>query len=164
MNDAIDLIRRVVGSGILMPTLIVVPDRGATLPEIAREEVAMGKAIPSDYSNILKAWNGINLEVIVFLGCEGTHPEIPLLRAHQQVAEVLSLKGLVFAHDPSGFVYLQDTSGGVVAIDTDGGITEHVADGISDFVCRYVFGRDANHFADEEWRNLLGEAGLLEQA
>ena len=67
--NAIATIRKVIDSGILESALVSIPSRGATEQEIADEQRLLRLDLCPDHLQILRQWNGVDLEVIRLFGC-----------------------------------------------------------------------------------------------
>ena len=74
--NAVETISRVLGAGLLVQELTIIPPRGATVKEIREEEVVLGRSLYPDHVAILRRWNGIALEVIRLFGCGAATGEI----------------------------------------------------------------------------------------
>ena len=68
---------------------------------------------------------------------------------------------IIIAADAAGFAYLQDGDGQIYSFDTDGGEVKLIATNINDFVCRLIFGPEADKFAGNKWLNDLKAAKLV---
>lgn len=154
-------IEKVIQSGVLIRELLVIP-AGAQAHQIQDEQRVLGCSLSRDLTLFLSKWNGINLDVVSIFGCKDTHPEIPALRDRQSLLPLTTVNGIVIGSDPSGFIYIEMSDGSIVASDTKSTEQQRVGDSFDDFLCRYVFGEDADQFAGEEWKQALQQAGLFE--
>ena len=161
-----DIIERALNSSYLMEELeglIVVPKAGATDEVIKEEENLIKRKLSKQHKDILKKWNGINLEVVRLYGCGSVDEELDRLSDKQM--QGLTNKGqIVIGSDPSGFIYLESFGGAVSVYDPEGDEIREIARDLDDFFCRLVFGKDAREFAGEDWETDLIKAGILPQA
>lgn len=154
-------IEKVIESGVLTRELLVIP-AGAKADQIQDEQIALGCSLSKDLIRFFSKWNRINLEVVSIFGCQETHPEIPAFRDRQSLLSSTHLNGVVIGSDPSGFIYIEMSDGSIVSSDTESIEQQRVGDSFDDFFCRYVFGKDADLFAGEDWKQDLQQAGLLQ--
>jgi hypothetical protein len=157
MKTAVEVIERALASGLLMPELIFVPDRGASSDEFAQEEQRLGRPLSASHRALLARWNGLDLEVLRFYGC-GACGEVDNLSARQEPRP----EGdgvVVVGSSPAGFVYAEDANG-ILSLDSKTMAVKRVAADLDDFVGRLVFGADASAFAGEEWAAEVRNAGL----
>lgn len=157
----VETIERVLEAKVLKKSLIYVPERGATEQELAELAKKLPRVLSESHLSLLKRWNGINLDVLRLYGAS---PAIGELRAlsEAQSGLLVSLPGaIVFGDDPSGFVYAETLTGEIVSFDSSYGDLRAVASSLDDFIERLVFGKDADKFAGDDWRDDLRGAGLV---
>lgn len=159
--NAIATIRKVIDSGILESALVSIPSRGATEQEIADEQRLLRLDLCPDHLQILRQWNGVDLEVIRLFGCGEDASPPGRLSENQTPMAVEGVTAIIVGSDPAGFFYSQLADGRIVSIDTDGGENRFVAYGFDDFISRLVFGREADRFAGDEWLVELRRAGIV---
>jgi hypothetical protein len=164
MNDAVDVIERVLKTSVLSPGLSVIPEQGASQANCDEEERLLPRPLSPAVRRVLSRWNGLDLDVVRLYGCGSVARGIKRLSAHQLV-EADELRDLdepmVIGSDSSGFVYIEDAQGRVWSLDTDGGELTRLADSLDDFLGRVVFGEGAEAFAGSQWAQTLRRAGLL---
>lgn len=144
MNTKI-LIEKVINSGVLIKELIDMPRGGASNKDLEASEARIGTKIDGGLKELLRSYNGANLDVIRFYSCDR-------LEATKH--------GLLFADDPSGFIYYIDDSGVVICEDTDGGNINEIASSVTDFIHSYLFGKRSAEFAGKEYHRDLIKAGI----
>lgn len=159
--NVINKIEDVLISEILNKNLTVVPNKGASIEDIQQEEKLLNKEISQQYKNLLKKWNGIDLEVISFYGCNEPENTLECLRNNQELLPSTIPKGIIIGSDPAGFIYIEDESGKIFLLDTDGGEISEIASSIEDLICNYVFGKKAKEFGGEEWEQELRDNKLI---
>jgi hypothetical protein len=157
--NAVETIEKALKAGVLLQDMVRVPLRGASEVEIDAEEALVGQKFSLALRVLLRRWNGINLDVLRFYGCQGT---ITLQVHKAQLALLREKQLLCIGSDPAGFVYCEDQSGRVFSFDRDGGAILQKAVCLDDFVSRFVFGSDAGLFAGPDWARDLNNAGLGE--
>ena len=160
--SAVDRIRAVLDARLLLPELTIVPTRGATDDELQAEESLLGRRFCEDHALLLKAWNGIALEVVRFFGCGVLARDVGRLLDLQLKAVDIAAGAIVIGSDASGFVYFQLCDGRVFTMDTDGGEIEESASNLDDFVERLVLGPDAALFAGQDWLDQLRTASIVQ--
>lgn len=159
--NSVEKIKQVVASGVLLKSMMVIPDFGATDSEILTEERKMNRKISNMHRNILKEWNGTNFDVVRFYGCGDVHKELRVI-SDSQVADFFSgINALIFADDPAGFLYSECENGFVFSVQVNTGKVKKIAKNIDDFICRLVFGVDAELFGGKTWKAELIEAGVI---
>jgi len=157
---AVDVIERALDAGILIESLTYVPQRGATEGELAKVAGDLRRPLSEGHANILRRWNGINLDVLRVHGASPSPGEIQGL-AEVQSGPLADVHGtVVFGDDSSGFVYGETESGEVMSLDLASGQIKKIAASIDDFFVRLVFGKDAAEFAGECWLDELKGAGI----
>ena len=159
--NIINKIEDVLISGILNKNLTVVPNKGASIEEINKEEKSLSRVFSQQHRNLLKKWNGIDLEVISFYGCNEPEDTLECLRNNQELLPSAISKRIIIGSDPAGFIYIEDESGKFFLLDTDGGEIAEIASSIEDLICNYVFGKRAKEFGGEEWEQELRDNKLI---
>ncbi|MDD2320503.1 MAG: SMI1/KNR4 family protein [Geobacteraceae bacterium] len=140
-----ELIEKVIVSGILLKELTELSLFGATDNELAEAENRVGEKIDEGLKELLRAYNGANLDVIRFYA----------------TGRIINTKqGLKFADDPSGFVFYVNAAGEVISEDLDGGNVVKVASSVREFILSYLFGERSAEFAGEEWHQELIKAKI----
>ena len=160
--SAVDTIRRVLKTNVLLQGLVAVPEKGASEAEISGEEARLARPLSAQHRAVLQEWNGLNLDVIRFYGCGENVGKGMRLVNHQEGVGLLVEGGICVGSDPSGFAYIEDAVGQIYSYDHDGGELKLEIQNLDDFVDRYVFGRGAASFGGEEWLEELRAAGLIE--
>jgi hypothetical protein len=152
--------------GPLMSSMVDVPATGATPEELAAEEKFLPRRLSRHHQDLLKRWNGINLDMIRVYGVGQTDPTIMrLCRSQLDISQ--DFPGwIVFASSPAGFVCAEDSDGVVHSYDTQAmlspsGAAKKVALDIDDFFSRFVFGPDSDGFCGVDWKALLLTAGVF---
>ncbi len=140
-----ELIEKVIASGILLNELTELSLSGATDKELAKAENRIGVKIDEGHKELLRAYDGANLDVIRFYA----------------IGRIINTKqGLKFADDPSGFIFYVNATGEVISEDTDGGNVKKVASSVKEFIHSYLFGERSAEFAGEEWHQELIKAEI----
>ena len=158
--STIEILSKVIRSGILQEELTTIPERGATSEEIAGEELLLDRSLSEQHKDILRKWNGLDLDVLRLFGCGQS--EIPRISHFQFDFPGRPPGCVVIGSDPSGFLYFEDGRGNIWSCDTDGGSTNLLAKDLNDFFSRLVFGRDASRFAGDEWAEDIRKAGIIQ--
>jgi hypothetical protein len=158
---AVETVERVLGAGLLIPELTIVPPRGATEDEIREEVAVLRKSLCTDHLAILRHWNGIALDVLRLFGCGAATGRLGSLKDFQLAAALRSTGGIVVGTDPSGYLYVQTADQLIYSFDSDGGSVKLLAKNFDDFIDRLVFGADAGEFAGPEWLRELRESGVI---
>lgn len=158
---AIPVIERVVASGILIPELVVIPSGGATIEELATDASTLGRELSESHTALLRRWNGLNLDVIRLYGCGSCPARTGQLVRMQLGPGTIANGSVAFGSDPAGFVYVETVKGQIQQLDSDGGAISALAEGLDDFLCRVVFGKDAAAWGGDEWFQELRDAGLV---
>ena len=158
--SAVEVIAKVLDSGVLMPSLLYVPAEGASAEMIAEEERALGRRLSPKHQAVLRRWNGINLEVLRMYGCGDTPPQVGRLSENQGL-DAWRVVGTAVGSDPAGFLYVEDDVGNILSLDHDGGAIKKVAADLDDFFGRFVFGEDAHLFGGDDWKEELRSLGML---
>lgn len=158
---AVDRVRQVLASNLLISGLVFLPSRGASAAEVHAEIAALARSLSAELVRFLMTWNGANLDVLLLFGCAGTDTEIPGLRHRQALLPAGLREAVAIGSDPAGFVFVEGSGGEIIAVDTEGGDHEVVGTGFDDFICRYVFGEDSDRFGGDAWKCELKAAGLL---
>ena len=159
---SIEVIERVLNSGLLTDVLTLIPDDGASAEQIAGEQRHLALPLCDEHLQLLRRWNGLDLEVVRIYGCGDACPERLRLRHCQLVHSQFDSPMNAVGSDPSGFVYFQDASCAIWQLDTDGGGVQKVASDLTDFLCRVVFGRDGADFGGNDWLSELRDVGIVE--
>lgn len=157
----IAILQKVIDSNVLIKELTVVPQNGASNEEIIKEEPFLSRSLSVQHKELLKKWNGINLDVIRFYGCGLEKAGIGSLRNSQKLTPSIIQKGIIIGSDPAGFIYIEDEKGSIYSLDTDGGEVLRIASSLEDFICNYLFGKRAKDFGGESWEEELRENGLI---
>lgn len=128
------IINKVLMSGILMRELMFIPDRGATEIEISDEESKLPRKLSEQHKNVLKHWNGINMDILRIYGCKNLYPELCRL-SESQLDDLTEIDNcIVFGDDPSGFIYAEDFEGAIYSILTSTGDIKKLAIDLDDFL------------------------------
>lgn len=159
--SAVATIQRVLNTSLLLPDLIIVPERGASDTELQSEAQRLLRFFSEKHVRLLRKWNGIGLEVVRFFGCGQEANKIGRIADLQLDAEFGLPGAIIVGSDASGFVYLESENGTMLSYDTDGGTLTELANDLDDFVDRVVFGKDAASFAGDDWFAELEQNGLL---
>lgn len=101
---AVDKIRAVLDTSLLMPELVIVPSSGATDNEISDEQALVGRIFCNDHVAILRQWNGIALDIVKLFGCSDSVGEIGRISAWHRPGEYGVVGAVVVGADPSGFL------------------------------------------------------------
>jgi hypothetical protein len=160
--SAVEVIERVLRTGVLMEDLTIVPAQGASDREIDSEQHAIGRQFSPELKNFLRRWNGANLDVLVLFGCGRTHAEIPRFRDRQILRPTSMEDSVIICSDPAGFLFAESPDRRVISIDSQGGACKAVGSSFNDFICRFVFGGDSDLFGGEEWKQELRGVGLFD--
>lgn len=156
-TETIELVLKV---RLLRKSLVFVPDRGATEPELVELSKKLSRPLSSMHISLLRRWNGLNLDVIRLYGASPTASELRGI-AEAQSGPIVMIPGMVvFGDDPSGYVYAEALSGEVVSFDSSSGESKIVASSLDDFFGRLVFGSDAGEFAGDRWLQDIRSVGL----
>jgi hypothetical protein len=140
-----ELIEKVIASGILLKELTELSLFGATDNELAEAENRVGAIIDEGLKELLRAYDGANLDVIRFYA----------------TGRIINTKlGLKFADDPSGFIFYVNATGEIISEDTDGENVKIVASSVKEFIHTYLFGECSAEFAGEEWHQELIKAEI----
>jgi hypothetical protein len=159
--SAISIIERVVQSGVLIEELVVIPKLGATDEMILNEEKKLPRRFSEIHKDILKRWNGMNIDVVRLHGCEPVESGIFSISDRQLDVLANVQGGVVFADDAAGFSYAEAEDGRIFSIDNDGGSTKEVSVNMDRFFTYWIFGLGAKEFAGEDWQKELVDAGVL---
>lgn len=159
--NTLNKIKNILISKVLSKNLIVIPNKGASIEDIQKEEKILNKKISQQYKNLLKKWNGIDLEVISFYGCGKPEDTLECLQNNQELLPSSIKGGMVIGSDPMGFIYIENEEGKIYSLDTDGGEILEVASSLEDFICNYLFGKRAKEFGGEEWEQELKDNNLI---
>ena len=140
-----ELIEKVIASGILLNELTELSLSGVTDKELVEAENRVGVKIDEGLKEMLRAYDGANLDVIRFYA----------------VGRVVNTKkGLKFADDPSGFIfYVSRQEKSYLRIQT-GGNVKIVASSVKEFIHSYLFGERSAEFAGAEWHQELIKAEI----
>ena len=159
---AVEKIRLVLASDLLNPSLVAVPAHGATDEQIDACERQLGSALPHPHREFLRAWNGIDLEILRLAGVPPVELGLQsLLDIRRLLAGVPELASAVpLGSDPTGFVFATMPDGSVCSWDHDGGAVQQLAKCLDDFVCHCVFGAESSAFMGEDWLSSLRARGL----
>lgn len=157
---AVETIERVLASGVLTASLVFVPARGATAEELRELSVKLPRALSERHEELLRRWNGLNLDVIRLYGASPTAGELRGLLESQRYGNAAQ-GAIVFGDDPSGFVYIENKDGQIAALDSSLGTQRLIASSLDDFFGRLVFGSDAQHFAGKAWLEELKSRGIV---
>jgi hypothetical protein len=156
--SVVETVERAIASGLLLSELVIVPEQGASPDEIAVEEQLVGRALSEQHKDLLRNWDGLDLDILRIFGCKtGAIPRISVSQAGLPNRKAGSI---VIGSDPSGFLYYEDEQGCIWSYDSEGGTTKCLGRDLGDFLGRVVFGRDASLFAGEEWAEAVRTAGL----
>lgn len=139
------LIEKVIASRVLLKELTELSLFGATDNQLAEAESRVGVKIDEGLKELLRAYDGANLDVIRF------YPTGRIINTEQ---------GLKFADDPSGFIFYVNVAGEVISEDTDGGNVKKIASSVKEFIHSYLFGERSAEFAGEEWHQELIKAEI----
>lgn len=153
-------VENVLSSNLLINELTFIPQLGAALEQIVNEEKFMIRPLSEQHKELLKKWNGINLDVIQFFGCDTSQSDAEL-KNNQELLPREIKKGIIIASDPSGFLYIEDEEGKIFLLDTDGGQISIIASSLEDLICNYIFGNRAEEFGGKEWKRELEENKII---
>lgn len=156
-----ETIRRVLSSGVLSKNLTCLPNSGATQEQIRSESAAIGRELSEQHRRLLASWNGAVLDLITFFGCSPTDPEIPEIRKWQSLLPKGTTGDVVVGFSPAGFLFVERSDSSVYSVDSEGGEVQTIASSLDDFVSRYLFGKDADLFAGDGWKQELLAAGVV---
>lgn len=159
--SAASIITKAIKSGALIEGLIVIPSSGATELEITREEALLPRTMSEQHKDILRCWNGVNLDILRLYGCSD-HEE--LRRLSETQGDLFSkIEGAIaFGDDPAGFIYAESADGSIYSSQVSTGEEKKLAENLNDFFERLVFGEDAKEFGGEDWEKELVDAGLIQ--
>lgn len=157
--NAVSCIERLLVSGVLVSELTTVPDHGVADTDLARLDEELPRPLSAMHREILRRWDGIDLELLQLYGF-GSVAGVRSLR-ESQGSLPSGVGGFVIGSDPAGFIYLEFDSGEIASYDTDGGALSILAANLDDFICRVVAGPEAASFGGEEWLAALEGAGLV---
>lgn len=159
----IELIEKVLSSGLLLEPLTYIPANGANHIELSVLNDALPKPLSAAHKSILQKWNGLNLDVIRLYGASAISGELKGLTESQDNVPISFSDGyIVFGDDPAGFVYLEDDEGRIWSLDTEIQVTSLIAIDMDDFFQNYLFGLKGFEFGGENWMLELRSAGLIE--
>lgn len=159
--NAVSKIERVIDSGILIEELTVIPVSGATDEMILGEEKKLPRSLSAQHKDILRRWNGINMDIVRLYGCGAVENELSRL-SDRQTGVLSEIEGnIVFGDDPAGYMYAEANDGRILSVDTSSSEIKEVADNMDKFFTELVFGVSAKEFAGEEWQQELINAGLI---
>jgi SMI1-KNR4 cell-wall len=156
----IETIEKVIEARVLIESLMLVPDKGATSDEIKQEELLIGVTFSKYYKSFLERWNGIDLDIIRIYGCGDSLNRIRRI-SNEQTEELALQKLIVFGSDPSGFIYVENEKGEIFSFDSDGGELEFLSKNLNIFFADLVFGKDSNRFMGDDWKKELLEKGVI---
>lgn len=157
----IEKIQMVIDSSLLSRSLVYVPNFGASDAMLEDAERVLGRKLSLFHRELLKKWNGLDLDIIRFYGCGcNPGPHGSLAENQFELPEVFS-SGLVIGSDPAGFLYVEDETGQIFMIDSEGGEISYLATSLNEFICSYVFGERGHEFAGEGWLTELEHNNLL---
>jgi hypothetical protein len=159
--SAVSVIEKMIQSEVLFEEMLVLPVDGSSEEMFIEEEANLVRRLSERHKCILRKWNGFNLDVVRFYGCNVTHKEIKRLSSCQ-IGPLAEMEGvIVVGDDPAGFVYGEHENGKVLVEDTSSGEVKEVAKSLDDFFERLVFGVDAANFGGVDWANELRDAGVI---
>jgi len=159
--SAVSIIEKAINSEVLLEDMLVLPIKGSDNDMFAREEINLVRSLSEMHKSILRKWNGFNLDVVRFYGCDATHEELKRL-SNCQTGPLVELDGvIVIGDDPAGFVYGEQANGKILMEDTSSGEVIEVAEDLDDFFERFVFGVDAANFGGADWADELRDANLI---
>ena len=150
----IEIIKKVIESEILITSLCLIPEKGASANEIALEESLVSKEFSKYLKCFLEEWNGIDLDVIRIYRCGQSSNRLRRI-ADEQFEEISTEGFIVIGSDPSGFIYMENEKSEIYSFDTDGGEIEYLAENLDKFFTELVFGKDADKFLGEDWKKEL---------
>jgi hypothetical protein len=160
MMEMIETIERVIKTRILKESLTLIPDKGASLDNIAEEEALVGRKFSIYHKLFLEKWNGIDLEIIRIYCCATPVNRLKRI-SDEQFKELISNGLMVIGSDPSGFVYLENDKAEIYSLDTDGSEIEFLANNLDIFFADLIFGQNANKFLGDEWKKELINKGII---
>lgn len=159
--SSVTIIEKAIASGVLIEGLTIMPSRGATDVEIVKEEAALPRPLSKQHREILKRWNGMNMDILRLYGCGNVHEELRRLSEAQIVIFSSVENEIVFGDDPAGFMYAEGVDGSIHSVQVSTGEEKKLAVSLDDFFERLVFGQDAKEFGGTDWQEELADCGLL---
>lgn len=150
----IEVIERIIKSDILLTSLTHIPKSGASSEEIKAEESLLNRKFSEDLKRFLMKWNGIDLEILRIYRCGKSTDRLKRF-ADEQFAESSSAGFIAIGSSPAGFIYLENEKSEIFSFDTDGGDIEFLAENLEVFLTELVFGKRADEFMGEEWKENL---------
>lgn len=158
----IELIEKVISSGLLLQPLTYIPTQGANPSELLMLDDSLPKPMSNAHKTILQKWNGLNLDVIRLYGASPTPGELNGLAESQEGVLISFNDGyIVFGEDPAGFIYLEDGEGRIWSLDSEIQVSSLIARDMDDFFQNYLFGLKGFEFGGENWMQELRSAGLI---
>lgn len=157
MHNVINKIEEVLKSGVLIPELCTIPEEGISEDYLRAHNYFDNDIISknSQYIELLKKWNGIDLDIIRIFGTNKNNTS-------QEIRFDPELSLLLVASDPAGFLYGMDKKGCIYSIDTKSNVKQQVAESFDDFIVNFIFGTKSEEFLGKEWRMELEAAGIID--
>jgi hypothetical protein len=159
--QSIATIERAINSDVLIRDLTFVPDEGASDMELEKLGSILPRSLSFAHIQLLKRWNGANLEVIRIFGAACLLGGPRTLDQIDHPFDPAFGNAIIFGDDPSGFLYLEGENGEIYSLDHDGGRATAIARNLDEFFSVNVFGAGAAQFAGEDWKKSLERAGLI---
>ncbi|MFS2205189.1 MULTISPECIES: SMI1/KNR4 family protein [unclassified Variovorax] len=155
---SVEVIENVLASGVLTKALVHLPTVGADNDALKELSARLNRSLSMMHEQILKKWDGINLDVIRIYGVTSNVLGVKKIITSQSFSPAPD--AIVFADDPTGFLYAEAQNGEVLSIDSSSGEVEEKARNIDDFFTRLVFGKDAAEFMGDQWLEDLRASGI----
>ncbi len=156
-NSFIDTLEKILKSNLLIKELVTIPD-SADVGSIMEEQKIIGKKFSNEHIELLKHYNGIDLDVIRFYGVGVTIKPIKRLARNQ---DDLDSEYIAIGDDPAGFTYIQDKAGKIYSIDSEAGEIKYLTSSLSELITCYIFGKDASQFGGKDWEDELKDNKIL---
>ncbi len=157
----IERIESIINSGLLNDGFPRIPRKGATDKMIEEEEKKLNRPLSNHHKQLLKKWNGINLDFIRIYGVHKTENEFIkelAIEYEEWIEEIINeIEGnpIFFADDVGGFMYFELEDGRIVQLDPEFTGLYPIASDMRDFFLNYLFGERANEYLGDEWLEKL---------
>lgn len=155
MNNVVNKIEEVLQKKVLIQELCTIPEEGVSEAYLRDHNYFNNDTLSkeSPYIELLKRWNGIDLDIIRVFGVNKNH-------IAEEIRFDTELLLLLIASDPAGFLYGMDKKGLIYSVDTKSNAKKQVADSFDDFIINFIFGSRAEEFLGKEWYMELQTAGV----
>lgn len=157
----VELIEKVLSSNLLIPEMTYAPPNGASSDEFSMLNKSLPRPLSQPHRDILKRWDGLNLDVIRLYSASPTQGRLRGLTDNQEVTLASRNGYIVFGDDPAGFTYAEDSEGKVWVYDCECNTVNLIAQSIDDFFQNYLFGLNGAAFGGDSWAEELKAAGLI---